>query len=130
MQKEFLALRRKLLKHRATVIESRTKKFDDFIAKLSEALGDKVTIILIGSRARGTAKPYSDFDLLIVYKGLKEDDIYATVRTCKSMDLPVDIILMRVDDFNSNNKVLKEMLKGMRILHDGLKLIKKYQTSI
>ena len=42
------------------------------------------------------------------------------------MDLPVDIILMRVEDFNSNNEVLKEMLKGIRILHDGLKLIKKH----
>jgi len=33
---------------------------------------------------------------------------------------------MRVEDFNSNNEVLKEMLKGMRVLYDGLKLIKKY----
>ena len=72
MQEEYLALRWKLLKHRKNVIESRTKKFEKFVANLAEAFGDKATIILIGSRARRTAKTYSDFDLLIIYKDLKK----------------------------------------------------------
>ncbi|MCD6515742.1 MAG: nucleotidyltransferase domain-containing protein [Candidatus Asgardarchaeum sp.] len=122
MQEEYLALRWKLLKHRKNVIESRTKKFEKFVANLAEAFGDKATIILIGSRARRTAKTYSDFDLLIIYKDLKEEEVYAVVRNFKSMDLPIDFLPIRIEDFNPNDKLLKEMLKEMRILHDGIKL--------
>ena len=100
MQGESSILRWKLLKHRKEVIDSRETKFKAFIAKLSEALGDKVTIILIGSRARKTAKAYSDFDLLIVYKDLKEEEIYEKVSRIKSMDLPGDILVIHLDDFN------------------------------
>lgn len=89
---------------------------------MAEAFGDKATIILIGSRARRTAKTYSDFDLLIIYKDLKEEEVYAVVRNFKSMDLPIDFLPIRIEDFNPNDKLLKEMLKEMRILHDGIKL--------
>jgi len=122
MQEEYLALRWKLLKHRKNVIESRTKKFEKFVANLAEAFGDKATIILIGSRARRTAKTYSDFDLLIIYKDLKEEEVYAVVRNFKSMNLPIYFLPIRIEDFNPNDKLLKEMLKEMRILHDGIKL--------
>ena len=38
------------------------------------------------------------------------------------MDLPIDFLPIRIEDFNPNDKLLKEMLKEMRILHDGIKL--------
>jgi len=52
-------------------------------------------LILIGSRAKNIAKTYSDFDLLIVYRDLKEE-IYNTVRRLKSINLPVDLFLISV----------------------------------
>ena len=123
MHEKFSTLRWRLLKHRKEVIDLRETKFKEFVAKLSEVLGDKVTIILIGSRARKTAKAYSDFDLLIVYKDLKEEEIYKRVSRVKSMDLPIDILAMHLNDFNpEKNKLLREMLRSMKILYDGLAL--------
>jgi len=122
MQREYLALRRKLLKHRKTVIELRSKKFEEFIKELAKILGDKATIILIGSHAKRTARTYSDFDLLIIYRDLKEEEIYDTVRQLKSSDLPIDILPVNVKDFNPNDKILAEMLKERKILHDGIHL--------
>jgi predicted nucleotidyltransferase len=43
------------------------------VAALSEALGERlVAVVLFGSRARGDAKPESDWDLLVIAEGLPE----------------------------------------------------------
>lgn len=122
MQREYLALRQKLLKHRKTVIELRSEKFEEFIKELAKVFGDKATIILIGSHAKKIARTYSDFDLLIVYRDLREEDIYDRVRQLKSSDLPIDVLPVNVRDFNPNDKILAEMLKERKILHDGIHL--------
>lgn len=78
-------------------------------------------MILIGSRAKNIAKTYSDFDLLIVYRDLKEE-IYNTVRRLKSIDLPVDLLLINVENFDPNDKLLREILKQKIIIHDRIKI--------
>jgi len=45
----------------------RQKTLDEFVKRASEAYGDRIhSIILFGSVARGTARPDSDIDLLVV----------------------------------------------------------------
>ncbi|MHA1859933.1 MAG: nucleotidyltransferase domain-containing protein [Candidatus Asgardarchaeia archaeon] len=120
MREGYLALRWKLLKHRENIIRFRPKKFEEFTKKLIKFFGDKATIILIGSRAKNTAKTYSDYDLLIVYRNVNEEEIYDAVRKFKDPDLPIDLIPINVKDFNLNDKMMGEILKDKKILHDGI----------
>jgi len=47
----------------------------DLLAKAHDVLGENlVSIVLFGSRARGTAHPHSDIDLLIVARSLPDEE--------------------------------------------------------
>jgi predicted nucleotidyltransferase len=52
---------------------------EEFVRRSRVRLGDRlVSISLFGSRARGTARPWSDYDLLVVVRGERRaarDDI-------------------------------------------------------
>jgi len=122
MRREYLVLRKKLLEHRKNVIELREKKFKRFIINLAKIFGDRATIVLIGSRTNNTAKTYSDFDLIIIYRNLSEREVCDTVRKLKDLDLPIDFTPINVKNFSLDNKVFKEMLREKKILHDGIGL--------
>jgi uncharacterized protein len=71
------------------------------VERLAAAL-DPVTIWLFGSRSRGTHRPDSDFDLLVVTDaddgddGLDYERAYAPVR---GLGVGCDIVPIRVDEF-------------------------------
>jgi uncharacterized protein len=54
-----------------TTVEPFTAELERYVALLEERFGeDLVSVVLFGSRARGTARPDSDVDLVVVVRGL------------------------------------------------------------
>ena len=74
---------------------------DGVVARLAAAL-DPHEIWLFGSRARGDARPDSDFDLLLVAKpdGVFGSDDYETVvRPLRGLGVGCDIVPCSADEF-------------------------------
>lgn len=112
------------------VEEERKRKFERFLSLLIQHLPNS-TIILFGSRARGSSKPNSDFDVIVVTPCddtvEKQIEIYKTTRP----DTEVDVVVIRPDEVNEKNVNLAHMLyKGYKILYDGLKLEAKIEKMI
>lgn len=80
---------------------------EEIISRISEAIRPE-KIILFGSRARGGARPDSDYDLLIVYDGpLSKRDVKITVRRLFSLpDFSMDLFVISSDEFERQKKVV------------------------
>lgn len=72
------------------------------------------TVILYGSRARGTHEPNSDYDLLLVREGSGEEDYKATT----SAGLPLDVYMYGELEFTSEH-ANEQILRVIRI-RDGI----------
>jgi len=66
---------------------------DEMVSRIREAV-DPERIILFGSRARGTARPDSDFDLLIVKDSSLPRYRRAAPLYAKLADLPVEVNIL------------------------------------
>ncbi len=111
MNKEIFAYRRKC-------ILNYEKLFRGFINKLIVEFGEKISIVLFGSRGRGDNKESSDYDLLIVLKEGEDKDRLQILKL-KPLSVPMDIIVVNPSELS--NPVLKKMLKQSKVLYDGLK---------
>lgn len=82
-------------------------QLEEIISRISEAIRPE-KIILFGSRARGGARPDSDYDLLIVYDGpLSKRDVKITVRRLFSLpDFSMDLFVISSDEFERQKKVV------------------------
>ena len=100
------------------------KKLTEIIEKILQVIQpDK--IILFGSRARGDAKPDSDYDLLIIKSGLKniikiEQNIYKNLFGIKAN---VDIIVRTPELIEENKNIVGSLTK--QAMKDGI-LIYEY----
>lgn len=73
--------------------------------------GERVSrIILFGSRARGDAKPDSDFDLLVVVRGLVPADWEATVlglyQVCRGLGVAVEPHAISEEEFDETRTII------------------------
>ena len=66
---------------------------DEMVSRIREAV-DPERIILFGSRARGTARPDSDFDLLVVKESSLPRYRRAAPLYTKLADLPVEVNIL------------------------------------
>jgi predicted nucleotidyltransferase len=80
----------------------------DFVARVRARLGDElVRVSLFGSRARGTARPGSDYDLLVVVSGDR-----AQAREAVSW-VDLDLLLERAANL-SPKVVTRQQLEELR----------------
>lgn len=82
-------------------------------------------IILFGSFARGTATEESDIDIVVVSKDFKNKDIFerarlimeAEVATIRKFMIPLDIITMTPEEFESETSLIADYAKKGKILY-------------
>ena len=83
-----------------------------------------IKIVLFGSHARGTARPDSDIDLLVIKKieGSKRRERVAICVALHDIDIPKDIIVASPEDVeklgNTVGTVLYPALREGKILYD------------
>ena len=104
------------LRNRVKRYEELFKKFIDNIVQL---LGNKVTIILFGSRASGENMESSDFDLMIIVENDADRlSLMEKLYELKPEGVPIDIVVIKKKELEIGT--IKKMLKNRRIIHDGL----------
>ena len=84
------------------------------------------TIVLFGSRARGSSLPYSDYDIAIILAepiDVIEEAVKA--RKLKPPALPVAVLILSPESLE--DPLVARMLEGCIVLHDGLDLKPKLQ---
>ena len=90
------------------------------------AVGQPERIILFGSRARGDARPDSDFDLLIVQAGQPGSSRWQELRcfrqSLRRFPIAKDLLLFRPEEFEywrgSLNHVVGRSLREGRLLYE------------
>ncbi len=93
--------------------------FGEFVRRLVQRFGGRVTIVLFGSRAAGRHGPSSDFDVLVVLDGL--GDYFETAAEVRAMGrgAPMDLVLLDRADFAVDG-VVRDMLRRHVCVYDGL----------
>jgi len=83
--------------------------FNEFIRELCSSSLVK-EVYLVGSRARGDYIGSSDFDIVVIINDYDDPlDIVMRIRLLKKVSIPLDIIVLREDEFK--DPVYAEMLK-------------------
>lgn len=99
---------------------------DRYVERLKERFGpDLISVAAFGSRVRGTAKPESDLDLLIIVRGLprRRFERYRGLRTIargisETFAETVAPILLTPEEAQRVKSYYIGMLSGHMILHD------------
>ena len=96
------------------VVPASDPKLDELVRRLVDAVHPR-RIYLFGSRARGDARPDSDFDVLLL-SDCDEEDLVAlrqeAYQSLWGLGVPVDIIVMN-QDFFDRRRVVVASLPGM-----------------
>lgn len=95
---------------------------DAVVAKIVEAT-DPSAIWLFGSRARGDARPDSDFDLLVVGKpggSLRSDDYERVDRPLNGLGVGCDVVPCAAEDFQEG--LLLDTSFIARVVGEGRKV--------
>lgn len=97
------------------------EEFRKCVARIIERYGGRVTVVLFGSRARGTHDPSSDFDILVVVE--RVGDYFEEAAAIRSLcrGAPVDVVLFEKSSFVLDG-VMAKMLESCAALHDGLEM--------
>ena len=92
----------------------------EFVSRVSSEYPGS-TIVLFGSRARGDYMPYSDYDVAVVFRKVideSEREIMLRIRSLKPSGLPLDLLVLSVDDLS--DPVIRDSLLrlGCRFMQD------------
>ena len=82
-------------------------------------------IILFGSQAKGESTEESDIDILIVSNDFQDKDIFeratltkdAEIMTIKKFMIPLDIITMTQEEFESETSLIAEYVKEGEVIY-------------
>ncbi len=82
-------------------------------------------IILFGSQAKGESTEESDIDILIVSNDFQDKDIFeratltkdAEIMTIKKFMIPLDIITMTQEEFESETSLIAEYVKDGEVIY-------------
>lgn len=102
----------------AKYVEDGDKALKEYVNRLIQELPES-TIVLFGSRARGDYLPNSDYDVAVILRQVS--DVHSELlrlRSLKPEGLFLDLTILSIDDLD--DPVIKEMLKGCKLLYDGL----------
>ncbi|GAB6945429.1 nucleotidyltransferase domain-containing protein [Vulcanisaeta sp. JCM 14467] len=90
----------------------------EYVSRLVREVPES-TIVLFGSRARGDYLPSSDYDVAVVLRQVVNvHDEVSRLRSLKPEGLFLDLLVLSIDEVG--DPVVKEMLRGCRLLYDGL----------
>lgn len=84
-------------------------------------------IILFGSQAKGQATEESDIDIAVISKDFEDKDIFerarltkeAEVMTIKKFMLPLDIITMTPEEFESETSLIADYAREGEVIYAG-----------
>ncbi len=91
------------------ITENDRKTADELKNRLLAQNGARIRrVILYGSRARGTEKPESDFDLLVVEADpvAKRDEMWRLRQAVGELPHPVDVWVMGEQEFEETKNVI------------------------
>ncbi len=98
------------------------KRRDDLLASYVERIVEtypRSVVVLFGSRSRGEELPHSDYDVAVILKSVRDKlSTIEELRKLKPRGLPLDLLVFSVDELS--DPMVKKMLRGCRILHNGL----------
>ncbi|WP_237699734.1 nucleotidyltransferase domain-containing protein [Vulcanisaeta moutnovskia] len=118
MRGDSLNLLSQFLRTLAKYVEDGDKALKEYVNRLIQELPES-TIVLFGSRARGDYLPNSDYDVAVILRQVS--DVHSELlrlRSLKPEGLFLDLTILSIDDLD--DPVIKEMLKGCKLLYDGL----------
>ncbi|RLG76630.1 MAG: nucleotidyltransferase domain-containing protein [Thermoprotei archaeon] len=123
MQKKSLSgLRRKFLRKAEEKMKRREEYFKTYIKRLIDSF-PKISIVLIGSRAKGEPLPYSDYDVVIILEEINNKfEFIKEARKYKPKGFNLDLIVLEKDELN--DPLVLQMLKHGILLHDSLGIAK------
>jgi len=105
--------------------KSKVIKAIGFLERCLEENGLKIKkIILFGSQASGRATKESDVDIVIISEDFRRKDIFkraeltkeAEIMTIKKFMIPLDIITMTPEEFESETSLVAEYAKRGKVL--------------
>ncbi|MGC8543794.1 MAG: nucleotidyltransferase domain-containing protein [Vulcanisaeta sp.] len=108
----------RLLRTLARYVEDGDKALREYVNRLVREVPES-TIVLFGSRARGDYLPSSDYDVAVILRQVS--DVHSELlrlRSLKPEGLFLDLTILSIDDLD--DPVIREMLRGCRLLYDGL----------
>ncbi|MGC8607571.1 MAG: nucleotidyltransferase domain-containing protein [Vulcanisaeta sp.] len=118
MRGDSLNLLSQFLRTLAKYVEDGDKALKEYVNRLIQELPES-TIVLFGSRARGDYLPSSDYDVAVILRQVS--DVHSELlrlRSLKPEGLFLDLTILSIDDLDG--PVIKEMLRGCKLLYDGL----------
>ena len=92
----------------------------EFVERASREV-PRCTIVLFGSRALSAHRPYSDFDIAVIVESIDDPlELVVRLRRLRPGGLPLDLTVLNIDDLE--DPIVARMLRGCKVLHDGLGL--------
>ena len=94
------------------------KLLKQFVEELASRYGE-VAVVLFGSRARGSALPYSDYDVAVILRSTDSKiELVEEMYKLKPPELPADIVVLELDELD--DPIVEKMLSECVVLHDSL----------
>ena len=113
-------LRELFLRRRAELIKRQDELFREFTRKIT-CKYRKCSIVLFGSRARGTHVSYSDYDVAVIFEKISDGfKLIEELRRLKPRGFSLDLIVFELKDLE--DPLVKKMLSDCVILYDALKV--------
>ena len=88
------------------------------VANIDRAIRPK-QIYLFGSRAKGTAREDSDYDILVIYDGPldKDEALLKITRQFERHDFSMDVIILRSEEFEWQKNIVTTVAN--EVIHEG-----------
>jgi predicted nucleotidyltransferase len=108
--------------------QKRTSEIVQFLHKCLREKGLNISkLVVFGSQARGTATEESDIDIVIVSEDFKKKNIFkranltkdAESRTIKKFMIPLDIITLTPEEYESRKSLSAEYAHQGKIVYAG-----------
>jgi len=113
-------LRERFLRSRAKKIKEGEKLLSEYVERISKRYPES-TIVLFGSRARGNHLPYSDYDVAVILREVRNKLlVIEELRKLKPRGLPLDLLVIQVTELS--DPLIVRMFKECKVLYDGLKI--------
>ena len=111
-------MRRGILRRLREDLETLDEAFSQLVERL-KLREPRSTIILIGSRARGTPKPCSDYDVILILDEADPLRVAEEAYKLKPRQLPLDLLVIERSELGDPLR-MRMLEEGCIVLHDGL----------